>query len=72
MDQRVAQKLARHRREGVTYPNAGSSPRDQEQQRLEIKMARHRAAMLIEEKLELATRPDTEKAPEPKAASKKG
>lgn len=69
MERRVAEKLARHRREGVTYPNAGSPYLDQERQRLEIKLARHKAAQLIEEKLELATRPDADKAPAPEAKS---
>lgn len=65
MNQRVAQKLSRHRREGTTYPNAGAlAMLSTERQRFEMKVARHRASMLTieaEQALEEATKPDPAK-----------
>jgi hypothetical protein len=69
MDERLARKFYRHAREGVTYPNAGGPALTTEQQRFELKMARHKAAAMAEQALEEATKPEPVKAePESKAA----
>jgi len=69
MDERVAKKLDNHRRNGTTYPNAGSPAADRERQRLELKMARHKAAAMAEQALEEATKPEPANiVAEPKAA----
>ena len=69
MDERLAKKLDNHRRNGTTYTNAGGPTLTTEQQRVELKMARHRAAQLAEQALEEATKPEPIKVePEPKAS----